>query len=57
MGYTPSNMSSKRKNTVVHARISFPLRKRMSDLIIRDYYDNESRFIKEAIVEKLKREE
>ena len=53
--YTP-NMGSNRTE-VVHSRIPPKLRERMGTLILRDYYDNESRFIKEVIVEKLKREE
>ena len=43
---------------VVHSRIPPELRDRMGNLIfLRDYYDNESRFIKEAIIEKVTREE
>ena len=49
------NMGSN-QTEVVHSRIPPALRKRMGDLILRDY-ENESRFIKEAIVEKVKREE
>ena len=45
------------RTEVVHSRIPLALRERMGTLILRDYYDNESRFIKEAIVEKVKREE
>jgi len=53
LGYTPSNMGSKRKNTVVHSRISFSLREKMNEIIRRDCYVSESDFIRTAIREKL----
>lgn len=55
-GYTLGNMVSKRKNTVVHARISFPLREKMGEAIKRDCYVSESSFIRTAIKEKLQEE-
>ena len=55
-GYTIDNMGSKRKNTVVHARISFPLREKMNDVIKRGCYVSESAFIRTAIKEKLQEE-
>ena len=42
-------MGSKRKNTVVHSRISFSLREKMGEAIKRDSYVSESDFIRTAI--------
>jgi len=56
LGYTIGNMGSKRKNTVVHSRISFQLREEMGELIKRDGYVSESDFIRTAIREKLQKE-
>ena len=55
-GYTIGNMGSKRKNTVVHSRISFQLREKMNEIITRDCYVSESDFIRTAIKEKLQGE-